>query len=132
MTAEEAQVLISESNCTSCKIPPGLIWYAILAALLDVANGNPVPADPQVLINEASCASCLIPQGLLPYTILEAIKGMSGLVVSGGQQIYKGTGDPNGVTSTLNNLPSIYQDLDPAGGRLWWKTDEIISNTGWY
>ena len=47
-----------------------------------------------------------------------------------GKQIYTGFGDPNGVVTALNVGPSEY--LDQTGGRIWWKTAGVLSNTGWY
>ena len=76
-TAAEAQELITAAECEFCTIPPGLIWYTVLAALIDKGNGNPVPSDPQALIAEAQCLECVIPAGLLPYTILEAIRDLA-------------------------------------------------------
>ncbi len=72
-TAAEAQALVTAASCDFCTIPQGLIWFAVLAALIDKGNGNPVPTDPNDLIEEAKCLSCTIPEGLLPYAILQAI-----------------------------------------------------------
>ena len=90
-TAIEAQPYIDAANCTWCTIPPGMIWYAVLAALIDVGNGDSVPTDPQELISEARCLECTIPQGFVPYAILAAISNISG---GGGGAVACGAGVP--------------------------------------
>lgn len=76
-TAAEAQELVTAAECEFCTIPQGLIWYVILAALIDKGNGAEVPTDTQELIAEARCLECVIPSGLLPYTILEAVRDLA-------------------------------------------------------
>ena len=85
------QSILNDATCEICKIPPGLVFYAILAALNDLANGQTVPTDPQTLINEANCFLCLVPPGAVPYAILQAIMNLS---ASGGG----GGGGTSGVT----------------------------------
>ncbi len=82
-TADEANALIAAANCDMCYLPPGLEMYAILAALIDVGNGLPVP-DAQTLASEANCLLCYLTPGMVPYAILQAIRGISGGGGSGG------------------------------------------------
>ena len=67
-TAADAQALLAEATCLKCVIPAGMAGYALLAALIDKVNGNPVPEDPQELLAEATCLRC-IPEGMVPYAI---------------------------------------------------------------
>lgn len=84
MTAAEVQTLIDGIPCDLCNAPPGLAWYLVAAALIDAANGNPVPDTTQELITEANCLICLVPPGMLPYLMIQAIRGISGGGGSGG------------------------------------------------
>jgi hypothetical protein len=69
--------LIAATNCDLCKIPPGLLPYAILAGLLDILRGVPVPTDPQTLISEANCLLCALSPGMVPYATLAALRSLS-------------------------------------------------------
>lgn len=77
MTADEVQTLIDGIPCDLCNAPPGLAWYLVAAALIDVANGEPVPETTQGLISEANCLICLVPPGMLPYLMIQAIRNIS-------------------------------------------------------
>lgn len=98
---------ITAARCTFCNIPPGLIWYAILAALIDIANGDPVPTDTDELLNEARCLQSCIPHGLLPYTLLAAIEALSSGGGLGTQQVFEGRdpAPPDDVTKPAVNYP---------------------------
>ncbi len=78
MAAIDPQPYITAAQCSWCNIPPGMIWYAVLAALIDVGNGDPVPTDPSAIMEEARCLECNIPPGFVPYAILAAISNISG------------------------------------------------------
>ena len=78
MAAIDPQPYISAATCEFCKIPPGMIWYAVLAGLIDVGNGDPVPTDTNELMEEATCLFQCIPAGYLPYAILAAVSNISG------------------------------------------------------
>lgn len=71
-TADQAQALIDKAKCYECKIA-GMAPYALLAAALDKANGQPVPSDPDDLLAEASCLECVIPAGMVPFALIQAI-----------------------------------------------------------
>lgn len=86
MTAEEVQTLINDVPCDLCNSPPGLQWYLVLAAMIDVANGDPVPTTTQGLITEANCLLCLVPPGLVPYLMVQALRDISGGGGGGGIQ----------------------------------------------
>lgn len=79
MTAAEVQELIDGIPCDLCYLLPGnMVNYAILAALIDVANGDPVPESTQELIAESNCLICMVPPGLVPYLMIQAIRGITG------------------------------------------------------
>ena len=107
-TAIDPQPLLDDLKCNFCVIPPGLIQYAILAALVDVANGDPVPSDPQELIDEARCLECTIPPGLVPYAMLSAISNISGGGGGGAQEVYIGRDPlpPDDPTKPALSFPS--------------------------
>jgi hypothetical protein len=65
-----------------------MIWYAILAAAINISNGMPVPTNPNELMAQAACLRC-IPEGLLPYAILEALR-----TGGGGGGVTYGTSNP--------------------------------------
>jgi len=89
MTADEVQTLIDSVPCDLCNSPPGLQMYLVLAAMIDIANGNPVPETTQGLISEVNCLLCMVPPGLVPYLMVQALRDIS----SGG-----GAGGGGGVT----------------------------------
>lgn len=104
-TADEANALIADAKCDLSCLPPGLVWYAILAALIDVGNGNPVP-DATTLAAEANCLICYLSPGMLPYAILQAIRNVSsGGGVGGG--ITSGSGAPVAAPASS---PALYID----------------------
>lgn len=74
-------------------IPSGAIWYAVLAALIDISNGDDVPTDVNTLLEQARCLECEIPPGLLPYQILTALRGISS-GGAGAQEVYTGAAPP--------------------------------------
>src|SRR6266446_7007721 len=75
-TADEANALIADAKCDLSCLPPGLVSYAILAALIDVANGKAVP-DATTLASEANCLMCVLSPGMVPYAILQAIRNLT-------------------------------------------------------
>lgn len=81
--------LLDDAKCDISQIDRGLIWYAVLAALLDVANGDPVPTDPDTLMAEAACLASQIDAGLVPYAILQAVSGITG-GGGGATQVFSG------------------------------------------
>ena len=51
------------------------------------------------------------------------------------QQVYAWEGDPNGFVTARITLPCFCQDTSvgtETEGRIWWKTDGLLTNTGWY
>jgi len=77
MTAAQVQTLIDSVPCDLCNAHPELQWYLVLAAMIDIANGDPVPTTTQGLITEAECLFCLVPPGLLPYLMVQALRDIS-------------------------------------------------------
>lgn len=74
MTGAEIQALVDDIPCDLCNISPGLAPYAVLAALIDVSTGNPVPDTTQELLTEANCLTCLVPPGLVSALMIQAIR----------------------------------------------------------
>ncbi len=77
MTAAQVQALITQTSCNLCYAPPGLEMYVVLAAMIDLANGDPIPMTTQGLITEAECLLCLAPPGLVPYLMVQALRDIS-------------------------------------------------------
>ena len=92
-------------------IPPGAIWYAILAALIDISNGDDVPTDVNELLDQARCLENCIPPGLVPYQILTALMGLSGGTGGGTIQVYTGAAPPAAPTD-----PTKAAVFYPTGG----------------
>lgn len=141
--AIDSQPFIEEARCYYSCVPSGLVWYTILAALVDISEGTPVPTDPNELIDQARCLESCIPPGYVPYAILGALAIISG---SGGGGISPGPPplgaapeiyqdvfeDPNGnITPNNPNQPAIYMQLVSSGGSgvLWhWEKDTHVWN----
>src|SRR5438477_526896 len=120
------QPYIDDAQCYWCKIPSGYINFAILAALIDVANGDPVPTDPDELIAEARCLESCIPPGMAPYAILAAISGITtGGGGTGGPGVV-GAGSPEGVVTA----PAGTSYLDTNSNGFYFKASGA-GNTGW-
>lgn len=105
MTAAEVQSAINEIPCDLCYMSPGLVQYAVLAAMLDIANGDPVPADTQALISEANCLLCLVPPGLVPYLQIQALRDISSGI--GTSCCHVGAGPP---AAALGSSGNVYWD----------------------
>lgn len=76
MTGAEIQALVDDIPCDLCNISPGMAPYAVLAALIDISTGNPVPDTTQALLTEANCLTCLVPPGLVPALMIQAIRAI--------------------------------------------------------
>ena len=100
--------------------------YLVAAALMDLANGDPVPDTTQELITEANCLLCLVSPGLLPYVMITAIRGISSGGGGTGGAGSVGVGSPEGVVTATPG--TIY--FDSAGDGLWVK-ESGNGNTGW-
>lgn len=87
MTAAQVQELIGDTPCDLCNAAPGLAWYMVAAALIDLANGEDVPMTTEELVAQSNCLLCLVPSGLLPYVMITALRQISG-----------GGGSASGVT----------------------------------
>lgn len=113
-TVLDAQEIVTASECDFCQIPEGMIWYAILAALIDVENGDPVPTDNTTLLEEASCLACGIPEGMVPYAILNAVRA----ITSGNVTCGNGVPGPAPVGSCglyYDKLTQVIYQWDGAG-----------------
>lgn len=115
------QTLIDQAACTDCQIPQGFVWYAVLAALIDVNNGVAVPTDSATLMAQASCLEGCIPAGYLPYVILQAVRGVSSLPTGNA-----GAGSPEGVVTGAPGS-TYYNTSDQS----FWVKGSGTGNTGW-
>jgi hypothetical protein len=103
MTASEVQEIINDVPCDLCNSPPGLAWYLVLAAFLDLANGDPVPETTQALITEANCLICMVPPGLVPYLLIQAARNIS-TGGSGTSCCFTGNGAPAAALGAPGNV----------------------------
>jgi len=85
--------------------------YAILAALIDVGNGEPVPTDVNELMAQISCLKCAVQPGDVPLLILGAVSNITGGGGGGTIQVYTGAAPPAAPDNPL--LPALYY---PTGG----------------
>lgn len=125
MAEPEAELLAKEAKCIYSCIPKGFIWYAVLAAITDVANGNIVPVDPDALIEEAKCLVCQIPEGMVPYAILVQVAKITG---GGGSSCIfcEPSSDPSG-TSPCSCAIWIRKD----NGFVWYWESDPPDGPGW-
>lgn len=114
MPSPTPQQLLALANCDFCKIPPGLLPYVILTAILDIQAGNPVPTDTQQLINEANCLLCYLTPGMVPYATLAALRQLSATGVGGGVQY--GTANP---TTAPPSGSGLFYRTDTGGVWVW-------------
>jgi hypothetical protein len=137
-TAIDPTDLITDARCYSVCIPSGLQPFTVLAALIDVANGDPVPTDTNELIDEARCLESCIPTGMVWAAMIVAIQDISG---GGGPnppppppsldwtQNYSGIGSPEGVVTPTYSGTCFY--MDTSDGTIYVKNDGLLNNTGW-
>lgn len=59
-----------------CCVPQGDLWLGVLALLIDVGNGDPVP-DAETLMAEISCLRCAVQSGDVPLLILGAVANLT-------------------------------------------------------
>lgn len=129
MTLEEVQAQVDEIGCDFCSMDQGMVQYVILAAMLDVANGDEVPMTLEELIEEANCLICSVPPGLVPYLQLQALREIStgGGGGGGSSCCNSGTGSPEGVVS--GSPGHTYFDTSSDG--FWVKRTGTNTTTGW-
>ncbi len=82
MAAIDPQAAIDAAQPWCC-VPQGDLWFAVLAALIDVGNGDPVPSTNDLLA-QVACLKCAVQSGDLPLLILGAVAGITGGGGSGG------------------------------------------------
>jgi len=87
----DPQTLIDQAQPWCC-VPTGDLYYAILAALIDVGEGNPVP-DTNELLAQIACLKCAVQPGDVPLLILGAVSNITG----------GGGGGTGGVTCSTAN-----------------------------
>ena len=107
MAVIEPQPIIDAAQEWCC-IPQEMIWWAVLAAQIDVNEGGTVP-DANTLMEEASCLKCAIQPGDLPYLLLGQIASGGGGGSGGG--VTCGSGVPVAAPSGSCGL---YYDTDTA------------------
>ncbi len=123
MAAIDPQAAIDAAQPWCC-VPQGDLWFAVLAALIDVGNGDPVPSTND-LMAQVACLKCAVQSGDLPLLILGAVSSITG--GGGGGGGLSGSGSPEGVETA--NPGTTYWD---ATGKVFWVKDTGAGNTGWY
>ncbi len=110
-----------------CCVPAGDLWLGVLAALLDVANGESVPMTANELNDQIACLKCSIQPGDIPLLILGAVSNITsgGGGGTGGPGIV-GTGSPEGVVTA----PVGTSYFNSATNSFWYKKTGA-GNTGW-
>jgi len=68
-----------------CCVPVGDLYYAILAALIDVGEGGTVP-DTNELLAQIACLKCAMQPGDVPLLILGAVSNITSGGGGGGVQ----------------------------------------------
>jgi hypothetical protein len=106
-----------------CCVPEGDLWLGVLAALIVVGNGDPMPT-AQELQADIACLRCAVQSGDVPLLLLGAVANITGGTGSGG---LSGSGSPEGVVTA--NPGATYWD---ATGKVFWVKDTGAGNTGWY
>ena len=115
------QPIINDAHAYQA-IPQGMIWYAVLAALVDINNGDPVPTTAQGIIDEAQCLESCIPAGYVPYAILAQLANLTGGGGTGDVQGFSGAyggGEPT-ETPTSSTAVAFDTDSDPAAISYWY------------
>jgi len=102
----DPQTLIDDAQEWCC-IPQGDLWWAVLAALIDVSEGGAVP-DVDTLMEEIACLKCAVQPGDLPLLMLGAISAISGGGGSGGG-VTCGSGPPVAAPASAC---ALYVDTD--------------------
>lgn len=110
-----AETLLDEAKCHICHLSPGHVWYAILAILCHIRDGETMSTDAQSLMNEVKCLMCKITPGALPYAILAALCSILTGGGLGGGVLY-GTADP---TDAPPGDSGIYYRTDTGGVWIW-------------
>lgn len=108
MAAIEVQPVIDAAQPWCC-VPQGDLLLAVLAALIDVGNGNPVP-DVDELMEQVACLKCAVQGGDVPLLILGAVANITG-GGGGAQQVYTGAAPPAAPDNPA--LPALFY---PTGG----------------
>lgn len=105
---------MANAGCDLC-IPPGMVWYAVLAAVIDATNGDTVP-DAQTLMSELGCLTC-VPPGMVPYVILQALRsgGLGGGGSGGG--VASGAGPP---VADPGETAALYIDTNDGTLYMWY------------
>src|SRR5207248_11559434 len=102
-------------------------YYAILAALIHVGNGESVP-DATTLASESNCLMCVIAPGMVPYAIIAAIRGISTGGGGGSGGVLRTTGNPEGVLVAASANSVAY---DCSSGAFYVFCGTAGTNVGW-
>lgn len=109
MAAIDPQAAIDAAQPWCC-VPQGDLWLAVLAALIDVGNGDAVPTDVNELMEQIACLKCAVQPGDVPLLILSAASNITG-GAGGAQQVYTGAAPPAAPDNPA--LPAVFY---PTGG----------------
>lgn len=89
-----------------CCIPKGDLWLGVLAALIVVGNGDPMPTAEE-LQADIACLRCSVQSGDVPLLILGAVANITG--GAGGGGVTCGAGAPVAAPSSAC---ALYVDTD--------------------
>ena len=107
MAAIDPQPVIDAAQPWCC-VPQGDLWLAVLAALIDVGNGDPVPTDVNELMEQVACLKCAVQPGDVPLLILGAVSNITG-GGGGGSATLCGSGPP---VAAPTGTCALYIDTD--------------------
>jgi hypothetical protein len=106
MAVLDPQTYIDQAQDWCC-VPQGDMMYAILAALIDVGNGDAVPTDVNELMAEVACLKCAIQPGDVGLLILGAVSNITGGGGGGTGGVTCSTADP--VAAPTNSCTLHYR-----------------------
>jgi hypothetical protein len=118
----DAQAAIDAAQPWCC-VPQGDLWLGVLAALIAVGNGDPMPTADE-LEEDIACLRCATQSGDVPLLILGAVANITSGTGGGGES---GAGSPEGVVTA--NPGTTYFDTTSA---IFWVKRTGAGNTGWY
>jgi len=108
MAAIDPQPVIDAAQPWCC-LPPGDLWFGVLAALIAVSEGDPMPTVDE-LNEQIACLKCAVQSGDVPLLILGAVSAVSS-GASGAIQVYTGAAPPAAPNDPTK--PALYY---PTGG----------------
>src|SRR6266550_1735438 len=99
-----------------CCLPPGDLWFGVLAALIAVGEGDPMPTLAE-LNADIACLKCTVQSGDVPLLILGAIATLSGGGGLGTTQVYTGATPPAAPDDPTK--PALWYPTGLGGIKQW-------------